>query len=182
MYPHILQSWGISKLSTARREVHKRLCARKTKGIPTTTPLQQALEPAGTDQTGLRGEQWYSYKITHTAAEFQTKTQLFTFSETVVMDQLSELSVSDYHNAVVLHKGCYPLSPEPKRNHFSTQHNSGKNSSSKPNLGKEGTALNFEAVLGSVLFPLLLLRWKGQKQGPVKPPPTSIIKDTHGQG
>lgn len=53
MYPHILQSWGISKLSTARREVHKRLRARKTKGIPATTLVQQAREPAGTDQTGL---------------------------------------------------------------------------------------------------------------------------------
>lgn len=82
------------------------------------------------------------------------------------MDQLSELSVSDYHNAVVLYKGYYPLSPEPKRNHFITKHNLGKNSSSKPNVGKEGTALNFEAVLGSVWFPLLLLRWKGQKQVP----------------
>lgn len=98
------------------------------------------------------------------------------------MDQVSELSVSDYHNAVVLCKGYNPLSPEPKRNHFTTKHNSGKNSSSKPNLGKEGTALNFEAVLGSVQFPLLLLRWKGQNQAPVMPPSTSIIKDTQGQG
>lgn len=110
-------------------------------------------------------------------SEFQTKTAFFIFSETVVMRALSF-----YHNAVVLHKGYYPLSPEPKRNHFSTKHNSGKNSTSKPHLGKEGTALNFEAVLESVLFPLLLLRWIGQKQAPVVPHSTSIIKDTQGQG
>lgn len=67
------------------------------------------------------------------------------------MDQLSQVSVSEYHTAVALCKGYHPLHPEAKRNNFSTKHNLGKNFSSKPNLGKEGTALNYFWILSQLL-------------------------------